>query len=80
MQIPVTPQPGQTPKDAVPGWSRTTEIINRPHYRLSVTKRPVPGDQYLISIDRYIDDFPEPTRIQLFLTQEEIELLLEAVR
>jgi hypothetical protein len=79
MQQYVTPQPGQTPKDAVPGWSRTTEIVNRADYKLSVTKRPVVGNQFLISIERQLPEFPDPYRIQLFLTKEEIEAFVTAI-
>ena len=75
MQKFTTPLPGRTPS-----WSTTTEIINRPGYKLSVTKRPVLTGEYLIQIDRTIPEHDEPTRVQLFLSKEEIELFVTPIR
>ena len=67
MQKYVTPAPGRGL------WTQTTEIVNRPGYKLSVTKRPVSTGDYLIQIERTIPEFEEPLRLQLFLSKEELE-------
>jgi hypothetical protein len=75
MQEYATPHAGRNPN-----WLRTTEIINRPGYLLTVTKRPVQTGEFLIQIDRTIPEHNAPTKVQLFLSKEEIELFIDALR
>ena len=72
MQKYTTPAPGRTPAT---NWSKTTTITDRQGYKLEVTVQPSRGNEFLITITRTIQEVAGPSKLQLFLSKEELELL-----